>query len=250
MEKQNTASEVAIRDSISHDSIVTERDSDEQPSIVRKVVAGHTIGQSVARHLAQQQPINEGIMVAIHRSTSHEVKSLKRENALQTTNQTKKPASGFSFAFGICTFVTFVLAVGLARDGPISHRVGRSYERFIQPCLDDVIYFAARLIFPNTFLRILSKHSGPLSLNEIYTLLRICRVYSAKKAASSFTMCNICLEDYFQGDEEEIAVLPCRHAFHRNCVFEWLCRNGVHCPICLHDLQSDVARCYLEDQCF
>ncbi|KPJ04699.1 PREDICTED: RING finger protein 122-like [Papilio xuthus] len=37
--------------------------------------------------------------------------------------------------------------------------------------------------------------------------------------------CSICLDDM------DVAVLPCRHSFHRKCIAQWLAMNGT-CPTC------------------
>jgi len=41
--------------------------------------------------------------------------------------------------------------------------------------------------------------------------------------------CAVCFSDYEKGDE--LAVLPCRHAYHTQCVGEWLKRQN-SCPCC------------------
>jgi hypothetical protein len=50
--------------------------------------------------------------------------------------------------------------------------------------------------------------------------------------SNSVQLCNICLGEYEVG--EEIAWSKndeCHHAFHKECLLEWLCRNDT-CPIC------------------
>ncbi|XP_030145838.4 RING finger protein 122 [Taeniopygia guttata] len=41
--------------------------------------------------------------------------------------------------------------------------------------------------------------------------------------------CAVCLEDF--GLQEELGVLPCQHAFHRECLLKWLELRCV-CPMC------------------
>ncbi|KAJ3504927.1 hypothetical protein NLJ89_g7679 [Agrocybe chaxingu] len=42
--------------------------------------------------------------------------------------------------------------------------------------------------------------------------------------------CLICLDDY--DPEDSVRVMTCRHAFHKNCVDEWLQRGRNNCPAC------------------
>ncbi|CAA7266042.1 unnamed protein product [Cyclocybe aegerita] len=42
--------------------------------------------------------------------------------------------------------------------------------------------------------------------------------------------CLICLDDY--DPEDNVRVMTCRHAFHKNCVDEWLQRGRNNCPAC------------------
>jgi len=48
------------------------------------------------------------------------------------------------------------------------------------------------------------------------------------------TVCTICLSDFEA--QEELRVLPCGHAFHCDCVDQWLTLHG-NCPNCRKDLQ-------------
>ena len=49
--------------------------------------------------------------------------------------------------------------------------------------------------------------------------------------------CLICLEDFEKGDSRTI--LPCLHAFHKDCCSKWLSTNG-KCPICKHPISSNA----------
>lgn len=42
--------------------------------------------------------------------------------------------------------------------------------------------------------------------------------------------CTICLEDYIEG--EQLVVLPCKHAFHSDCIVPWLTERSPTCPLC------------------
>ncbi len=47
------------------------------------------------------------------------------------------------------------------------------------------------------------------------------------------TCCSVCLADYVEG--EELMMLPCRHAYHKVCVSQWLQRQP-QCPLCKQDV--------------
>ncbi|KAJ1273666.1 hypothetical protein BS78_05G002300 [Paspalum vaginatum] len=62
--------------------------------------------------------------------------------------------------------------------------------------------------------------------------------------ASSDDDCAICLTSLLvvhppdsSEEEERIRAMPCSHAFHQRCIFQWLSRNAV-CPLCRHALQQ------------
>jgi len=57
-------------------------------------------------------------------------------------------------------------------------------------------------------------------------------------SASHLETCPICYEDYKIGDE--IVSLPkCSHAFHPECVTEWLMKTPL-CPICRRNVRSSL----------
>ena len=56
--------------------------------------------------------------------------------------------------------------------------------------------------------------------------------------ADEHRKCTICFEDYEGGDVQRR--LPCTHSFHKQCIDCWLQRS-TQCPICKHDLRSDIA---------
>merc|ERR1711977_481999 len=47
--------------------------------------------------------------------------------------------------------------------------------------------------------------------------------------------CAICHEGY--SDDDEMASLPCEHAYHRSCIVPWLQKHNT-CPTCRHELPS------------
>eukprot|EP00929_Paragymnodinium_shiwhaense_P000512 TRINITY_DN100754_c0_g1_i1.p1 TRINITY_DN100754_c0_g1~~TRINITY_DN100754_c0_g1_i1.p1 ORF type:complete len:573 (+),score=76.57 TRINITY_DN100754_c0_g1_i1:76-1794(+) len=50
-----------------------------------------------------------------------------------------------------------------------------------------------------------------------------------EQSGNTQSQCMVCLGDFDDGDN--VRVLPCDHAFHKDCIDEWLSRS-THCPIC------------------
>jgi hypothetical protein len=50
----------------------------------------------------------------------------------------------------------------------------------------------------------------------------------------------ICLSEYEAG--EECRVLNCRHAFHKDCVDQWLSKGSNSCPACRTEAVNKVAQ--------
>ncbi|KAJ1299017.1 hypothetical protein BS78_01G499200 [Paspalum vaginatum] len=50
--------------------------------------------------------------------------------------------------------------------------------------------------------------------------------------------CAICLRDLHAAEEEKLRAMPCSHAFHQECIFQWLRGNAV-CPLCRHQLEEE-----------
>ncbi|TVU27063.1 hypothetical protein EJB05_29641, partial [Eragrostis curvula] len=48
--------------------------------------------------------------------------------------------------------------------------------------------------------------------------------------------CAVCLQD-FHPDHDKLRALPCSHAFHEHCIFDWLKVSHV-CPLCRHALPT------------
>ena len=60
---------------------------------------------------------------------------------------------------------------------------------------------------------------------------------------SHFTVCAICLEEFKEGDM--VPKLPCKHNFHKHCLFLWTqarCKHcaAVQCPVCNRILFSPI----------
>jgi hypothetical protein len=54
------------------------------------------------------------------------------------------------------------------------------------------------------------------------------------------TACSICLEDFEEG--ETLRLLPCKHAYHLECVEPWLCSQQASCPLCKADVLTDAQK--------
>ncbi|EGZ06415.1 hypothetical protein PHYSODRAFT_307351 [Phytophthora sojae] len=51
------------------------------------------------------------------------------------------------------------------------------------------------------------------------------------KVRCSFCQCDVDLTRDLPQCKSAVVVLPCKHTFHRKCVFQWL-RFQIHCPVC------------------
>ena len=49
-------------------------------------------------------------------------------------------------------------------------------------------------------------------------------------------ICNICMDEYMINDK--LTSLPCKHAFHTDCIKNWLCNEKVTCPTCRKDVRN------------
>ena len=61
--------------------------------------------------------------------------------------------------------------------------------------------------------------------------------------------CPICLQKYKGPDI--IKEFPCKHIFHKNCIFKWLKKSN-KCPLCKYDITNDVNKVtlkYDDDDC-
>lgn len=57
--------------------------------------------------------------------------------------------------------------------------------------------------------------------------------------------CPICLQKYKGSDI--IKEFPCKHIFHKNCIFKWLKTSNV-CPLCKYDITNDVNNIVLKTE--
>ena len=60
-----------------------------------------------------------------------------------------------------------------------------------------------------------------------------------KYSALKEDKCPICLQKYKSADI--IKEFPCKHIFHKNCIFKWLKQSNV-CPICKNDISEEIKK--------
>ncbi|OEL29324.1 hypothetical protein BAE44_0009657 [Dichanthelium oligosanthes] len=58
--------------------------------------------------------------------------------------------------------------------------------------------------------------------------------------------CAVCLHRLSEGDRR-VRMMPCSHAFHQPCIFNWLKVNGT-CPCCRFKLPTDEEQRLLDEQ--
>ena len=66
-----------------------------------------------------------------------------------------------------------------------------------------------------------------------------------KYSALKEDKCPICLQKYKSADI--IKEFPCKHIFHKNCIFKWLKTSNV-CPLCKHDITDEINKVVLKDE--
>jgi len=69
-------------------------------------------------------------------------------------------------------------------------------------------------------------HAAPTSTGDLES-------QSTTDSGVPSTCCSICLAEYALNDD--LMRLPCRHAYHKTCVSEWLQRH-TQCPLCKRDV--------------
>ncbi|KAL2940380.1 E3 ubiquitin-protein ligase RNF13 [Bienertia sinuspersici] len=69
------------------------------------------------------------------------------------------------------------------------------------------------------------------------------RFISGDQISSHMDCCSICLEEFQKqknnsgdGQQDDIAVLPCSHAFHGDCLVSWIVKDKNTCPLCRYNL--------------
>jgi len=73
---------------------------------------------------------------------------------------------------------------------------------------------------------------GTLGQNLKAVSVYLFKPFQHKKAPSTphNESCAICLDDFKV--DEELRLLPCKHAFHKSCVDPWLAKSSELCPMC------------------
>ena len=66
-----------------------------------------------------------------------------------------------------------------------------------------------------------------------------------KYSALKEDKCPICLQKYKGADI--IKEFPCKHIFHKNCIFKWLKSSNL-CPLCKYDITNDVNKIVLKTE--
>ena len=66
-----------------------------------------------------------------------------------------------------------------------------------------------------------------------------------KYSALTEDKCPICLQKYKSADI--IKEFPCKHIFHKTCIFKWLKTSNV-CPLCKHDITEEINNVVLRDE--
>ncbi|KAK9285650.1 hypothetical protein L1049_024849 [Liquidambar formosana] len=85
-----------------------------------------------------------------------------------------------------------------------------------------------------------TNHHVPIIDTKMVEVLPCFTFNSARSNACHMgETCAICLEDYKDG--EKLRVLPCQHEFHASCVDSWLTKWGTFCPVCKHNISTNIA---------
>jgi hypothetical protein len=50
--------------------------------------------------------------------------------------------------------------------------------------------------------------------------------------------CHVCLDGFTLGETK--VILKCKHYFHKDCIYKWLCYEKTNCPICRYDVRESL----------
>ena len=79
-----------------------------------------------------------------------------------------------------------------------------------------------------------NRGASPEVIRECSTLETLARKDSIERLKENQKVCNICLEEFKQGDEMRM-LNDCCHTYHKDCIDQWLSRVA-SCPICKKEL--------------
>lgn len=51
--------------------------------------------------------------------------------------------------------------------------------------------------------------------------------------------CGICKENYNENESIGVELIKCKHVFCKQCIYEWLTKYNVNCPICRKDVRTE-----------
>jgi len=95
---------------------------------------------------------------------------------------------------------------------------------------------------------------GSLGHNLKAATMYLFKPFQREKAQSAphNESCAICLDDFKV--DEELRLLPCKHAFHKACVDPWLAKSSELCPMCKQSIFMDQEKadrsCTLGSMCY
>lgn len=72
----------------------------------------------------------------------------------------------------------------------------------------------------------------PPATEEQISKLNVVKYSSDMDVDSS---CPICIESY--NEDDDVVILPCKHCFHKDCLFQWL-KEHSECPSCRHSIDQ------------
>lgn len=119
------------------------------------------------------------------------------------------------------------------RSIELNEVLSRSHNQLL-PALDTIFTSMYEVFIDNTLPEEYEDVKVTISDNEFKKLK--CEDVTKEKTELLSKECNICIDTYKEG--EEIVYLPCEHIFHKDCIYDWLVKEKVNCPICRCDVRS------------